>query len=135
MARGLITYEENGFPVELVSDRDIDRGIQQGRLRSDTVVRHHHPDGSLSTGRASDLQELRAFFEPEIQVAAPAPPSPAPSQSEEPVIKRPWVVTDKTNRSQARAAHLCEMLWTLNDFGRTNVYSAFRPSTGLSKGR
>jgi hypothetical protein len=86
MAGGLITYEENGFPVELVSDRDIERAVRQGRLRPDTLVRSYGPDGAPITGRADAVAHLKPFLGigdagPPLAAASPAvapdPPSGA----------------------------------------------------------
>ncbi len=76
----MITYEENGFPVELTSERDIARAVRQNRIRADTIVREHRPDGTIVTARAGDLPALRSLLHParEDMAAAPQPPtSPA----------------------------------------------------------
>ncbi|HEX8579056.1 MAG TPA: SH3 domain-containing protein [Allosphingosinicella sp.] len=90
MTRGLITYQENGFPVELVTDRDIRRGIEQGKLRPDTVVTHHASDGSISTRRASELPDLRPFFALPAEDAVAEVPAPEP-RKERPKEPQPVV--------------------------------------------
>lgn len=73
MTKGLVTYEENGFPVELTTERDVSRAVHQGRLRPDTIVRHYHPSGPISTGRADNVEHLRAFFGIGVGAAALTP--------------------------------------------------------------
>ena len=58
----MITYEENGFPVELLSSRDIERAIRQGKLRPETIVTDHREDGSRHIGRADEVARLRPAF-------------------------------------------------------------------------
>lgn len=77
MAGGLITYEENGFPVELVSDRDIARAVAQGKLRPETIVREYGADGTASTGRADHFERLKAYFTTPEETDRAAPNEPA----------------------------------------------------------
>lgn len=77
MAGGLITYEENGFPVELVGDRDIARAVAHGKLRPETIVREYGADGIASTGRADQIERLKAYFTTPEETDRAAPDEPA----------------------------------------------------------
>jgi len=102
MTDPIITFEHNGFPIELVSSRDIEKAIASGRLRADTVVTVHGSDGTMVTRRAESVDLLREHLclrEPEIQPdAGPEPEcelelspepedAPAPAATEEPPIE------------------------------------------------
>jgi hypothetical protein len=80
MAGGLITYEENGFPIELETEAEIARAVQKGRLNRDTIVRDHSRAGTVVTGRAEEIARLRPFFG--LEDAPIAAPPPADGQSE-----------------------------------------------------
>ena len=87
-----IIFEENGFPVELGSAREVERAIGNGRLRADTLVRTGMQDGAPRTAPASQVAWLRPLLgladsiEPEpvsapvatgpVSVSAPAPAMP-----------------------------------------------------------
>lgn len=75
MTEGTITFEENGFPVELVTNRDIERAIAAGRLRPASLVTQHLPGRGPITLRAAEvarLQPLLGLFPeeslPEIEI-------------------------------------------------------------------
>jgi uncharacterized membrane protein YhaH (DUF805 family) len=86
-----IVFEENGFPRELTSEREITRAIASGRLSPDTLVRVLRPDGSSPWLVASKVSELRHHFgfeaengtiEPEL-CAQPVPPPQNPWREED----------------------------------------------------
>jgi hypothetical protein len=81
MAEAMITFEENDFPVELISDRDIRKAVSAGRLRRDTLVKIHEVGQPVLTRRADTVERLRPFLG--IEEPQPAPP-PAPERRELP---------------------------------------------------
>lgn len=112
----MITYEENGFPVELTSDREIERAVRLGKLRPETVVKDYALDGSVRTLRAADVAALRALFErsdraetvsdtaaPVAVEAVDQPPSVPPRVPMPPAAAVPPV--EPVRESPAPAAH------------------------------
>lgn len=79
-----IIFEENGFPRELSSERDIARAVAAGRLRFDTVVRVLTPDGLSPWRAAADVPELRSYFGLSDEAAAPVQPVSGGGRVEEP---------------------------------------------------
>ncbi|HEY7811284.1 MAG TPA: DUF805 domain-containing protein [Allosphingosinicella sp.] len=76
MTEGTITFEENGFPVELVTARDIERAVAAGRLRPTTLVTQHLPGATPITLRAAEVARLQPVLgvvpevtEPELDIA------------------------------------------------------------------
>lgn len=93
-----IVFEENGFPVELGSVREVERAIANGRLRADTLVRTWLEDGASRTAPASQVVWLRPLLgltepvapPPAIAPAPPTPPSaPAPAAAPPADVVRP----------------------------------------------
>lgn len=87
---GLITFEENGFPVELLSQRDIERAVAHGKVRADTVVKEYGPSGTVRTARADEIARLQPLLTPPeptgsppapVEVAAPPLTQARPSHS------------------------------------------------------
>lgn len=77
---GTIILEENGFPVELGSAREIERAVATGRLRPDTLVRTGMESGAPRTSAAAEVIWLRPYFglpDPEA-----SPPATAAGESE-----------------------------------------------------
>jgi hypothetical protein len=80
MAEAMFTFEENGFPVELITERDIRKAVASGRLRRDTAVKIHFPGQPIFTRRADEVEDLRPFLgidEAETAVEADAVPAGA----------------------------------------------------------
>lgn len=99
MAATLITYEAGGFPVELVGEQDFRRAIAAGRLRADTIVRVHSPNGAVDARHARDVLLLQPLFgidpstTPSLAPPAPTPPPPPrPSLSTSPQHGAPGTV-------------------------------------------
>lgn len=98
---GLITFEEHGFPIELIGRRDIERAISTRRLRADTIVRLHSASGDITTCHARDVPDLCAL----LGVAAPPPAAtppppavatpPAPIAADAPPARAPGLVLRK----------------------------------------
>ncbi len=92
----LVVIEENGFPVELQSEREIVRAIDSGRLRPATIVRAGADHEGLSVSRAEEVAFLRpllGLFDnvPVAPAVAPAlaPTSGIPSHEQVAVGKEP----------------------------------------------
>ena len=68
-----IIFEENRFPRELSSERDIARAVERGRLKADTPVRVVTADGSSPWMIAADVPELRPYFGLADEAADPEP--------------------------------------------------------------
>jgi|GEM_PF-6773997 len=95
MAEAMISFEENGFPVELISDRDIQKAVSSSRLRRDTIVKIYTPGQPVVTRRADTVERLKPFLgveetpppvgEPEASIpkkrsgASPKRPAPVPA--------------------------------------------------------
>jgi len=73
-----IIYENNGFPVELSSERQLQSAVATGRLRPDTLVKTPAGDGQLVLCRAEDVPLLRPYF-PLPSPGPPLPPEPSPA--------------------------------------------------------
>jgi uncharacterized membrane protein YhaH (DUF805 family) len=74
MKSSTIVLEENGFPVELVSDRDIERSVAGGRLRPDSLITLVKTGEAPRTMRAAEFERLRPFFErSEMEISQPQP--------------------------------------------------------------
>lgn len=85
MAEGMISFEQEGFPVELSTDRDIAKAIAAARLRPETMVTVRTPGEPVQTRRADSVERLKPHFGLEEAPAAPLPetvttaePSPPP---------------------------------------------------------
>lgn len=83
MAEAMITFEENGFPVELISDRDIRKAVSSGRLRRETVVKVHSPGQQPLSRPADAVERLRPFLGIEEPVAPAAPLVPLTKKARE----------------------------------------------------
>ncbi len=88
----LVVIEENGFPVELQSEREIVRAIDSGRLRPATIVRAGADHEGLSVSRAEEVAFLRpllGLFDDVPVEPASAAVSTVPSYAQAPVSKEP----------------------------------------------
>lgn len=70
----MLVFEENGFPVELHTPREVERAVANGRLRADTIVKTGFDEGAPRTSRAQDVPSLRLF----LGLPDPASPLPPP---------------------------------------------------------
>lgn len=70
---GTIVFEEKGFPVELVTERDIERALAAGRIRPDTLVTTRSGDEMPVVSRARDVARLKPYFD--LPEDAPEPPA------------------------------------------------------------
>jgi uncharacterized membrane protein YhaH (DUF805 family) len=90
MLRSPIVIEENGFPVEFTTQKEVARAIAQGRLRAVTAVRRVDPDGAARWRLASDMAELRPLFGlepmPELSPEPEPEPEPEPGPDHAPAI-------------------------------------------------
>jgi len=70
-----IVFERNGFPVELVGERDWRRAIERGHLARDTPVTIFRRPGAGQMMSAAQVPELLAIFD----ALEPFPPAPGPA--------------------------------------------------------
>lgn len=68
-----ITFEEHGFPVELLSEKDIEKAVRTGRLRRETIVSHYKAEGDVVLGRADANGILRPFLGIAVSNNSPGP--------------------------------------------------------------
>ena len=122
---GTIVLEENGFPVELGSEREIERAVVTGRLRPDTIVRTGIESGVPHASAAGEVAWLRPYLGlPDLEAPRPAPaatepgpmaargPSSAsttarssglPDRAADPAIARPAAVSTAPTRAPSMA--------------------------------
>jgi hypothetical protein len=100
-----IMFEHNGFPVDLITDADIKRAIDSGRLRRDTPVVVYDSQGRGTSCLADEVPRIGTFFprsemdakgesigaapaqadlEPPARAAAAATPMPASGEAAAP---------------------------------------------------
>lgn len=97
---GTIVFEEKGFPVELVTERDIERAIAAGRIRPDTLVTTRRGDETPVVSRARDVARLKPYFdlpedgpEPqalELEREAAPPPEPEAEPEAGEAVEASW---------------------------------------------
>ena len=92
MAEAMITFEENGFPVELISDRDIRKAVSSGRLRRDTIVKIYSPGQPVVARQADTVERLKQFLGVEEPLPV-EPEPPAPKRRGGPAPKPPLPVS------------------------------------------
>jgi len=66
-----LSFERDGFPLDLSADSDWRREIEAGRLRPDTRVTVHREQGRAQFVAAGEVSELREVFE-ERELRTPA---------------------------------------------------------------
>jgi tellurium resistance protein TerD len=106
-----ITFEEHGFPVELLSEKDIEKAVRTGRLRRETIVSHYKAEGDVVLGRADGNAILRPFLgiaegEAPKEIGSPPPPAvkPAAAPDGAPAAAVPAVPPALPSAGPSRAA-------------------------------
>lgn len=102
-----VVFEENGFPVELYSTREIERAIASGRLRASTIVKTGFEHSQPQTSRAEEVSFLRPLFgldAPDAPDAAPAAPRPGPAEAQPPVWRSNDPLPPRPPAATVRAA-------------------------------
>lgn len=99
MTGPIITFEYGGFPIELTSEKDIQKAIATGRLRADTIVTIRAGDGSAITRPADSVDLLRQHLgirDPEPEPPPETDPEPFETPVAAPdVVEMPMVESDQ----------------------------------------